>query len=397
MASEGGAVPASKRGKRGKASSEEEHVPVLASSRSKKKGKATEKEKDWFHSLFGFNEGSLAQTREAVTFNAETGLLTMKTGEKAGHTFSTGLFTTPTLADLRCKSQTILGNPHRRRQANQVTIKMGDVRPLFVDVQNRHATFLAASQFNCLEMLHPGVTPEKGITGYQNDRSQGPACAMSCAAAALVRNTLMPLEYGQLGQTRDMQVDNAQGFLRELYPTGMPCRNGYLVFKKTDRPVLVAMDERLKGMTEEVRELLKGKLQVGVHSNTQVTAAEDNRQRVTQVYASAMPLTGEYVKMEGFVESGKLLAMTILEASFEAAICVAVGNRHCWHDKPGSRRVVLTLLGAGVFGNNPRDVLDVIKKTLALPSFHEAGLEVVINCFSAEDAELAREILCLVE
>ena len=40
----------------------------------------------------------------------------------------------------------------------------------------------AASQFNVLEMVGPLVTPDQGITGYFRDRTQGPACALSCPA-----------------------------------------------------------------------------------------------------------------------------------------------------------------------------------------------------------------------
>jgi hypothetical protein len=33
-------------------------------------------------------------------------------------------------------------------------------------------TFQAASQFNCLEMVGPGVSPQQGISGYINDPTQ---------------------------------------------------------------------------------------------------------------------------------------------------------------------------------------------------------------------------------
>jgi hypothetical protein len=47
--------------------------------------------------------------------------------------------------------------------------------------------FQVASQFNVLEMVSPDVGPEAGVTGYQHDRTQGPACAMSCPAATVFR------------------------------------------------------------------------------------------------------------------------------------------------------------------------------------------------------------------
>jgi hypothetical protein len=45
---------------------------------------------------------------------------------------------------------------------------------------NIDSTFQAASQFNCLEMTGPSVTPELGISQYVNDRTQGPALTMAC-------------------------------------------------------------------------------------------------------------------------------------------------------------------------------------------------------------------------
>ena len=45
--------------------------------------------------------------------------------------------------------------------------------------ENRGALFQVASQFNMLEMVGPRVTPEEGVTRYEHDRTQGPACAMA--------------------------------------------------------------------------------------------------------------------------------------------------------------------------------------------------------------------------
>ena len=71
-----------------------------------------------------------------------------------------------------------------------------------------------ASQFNVLEMVSPDVGPEavmchvtcmrmaaarnalhaQGITGYQHDHTQGPACAMSCPAATVFRCVCVSLQ-----------------------------------------------------------------------------------------------------------------------------------------------------------------------------------------------------------
>jgi hypothetical protein len=48
--------------------------------------------------------------------------------------------------------------------------------------------FQVASQFNVLEMAAPEVSPDAGITCYQHDRTQGPACAMACPAGTVFRS-----------------------------------------------------------------------------------------------------------------------------------------------------------------------------------------------------------------
>ena len=48
-------------------------------------------------------------------------------------------------------------------------------------------------------MISPNLTPEDGVTCYQNDRTQGPACAIAAGAATIYRNYFVPLseDFGQ--------------------------------------------------------------------------------------------------------------------------------------------------------------------------------------------------------
>ena len=55
---------------------------------------------------------------------------------------------------------------------------VGDIQSLILDPKNANCVFQAASQFNCLEMIEPSVTPDDGITIYCDDHTQGPICAM---------------------------------------------------------------------------------------------------------------------------------------------------------------------------------------------------------------------------
>jgi hypothetical protein len=60
-------------------------------------------------------------------------------------------------------------------------------------------------------MLDYTVTPERGVTGYASDYTQGPACA--AGAATIFRNYFEPVG-DQIGKTASRQLD-ASGALRE--------------------------------------------------------------------------------------------------------------------------------------------------------------------------------------
>ena len=72
----------------------------------------------------------------------------------------------------------------------------GDVQQMHQSPENAGALFQVASQFNLLEMVSPTVTPEDGVTRYQHDRTQGPACAIAAGAATIYRNYFAPVGGG---------------------------------------------------------------------------------------------------------------------------------------------------------------------------------------------------------
>jgi len=78
----------------------------------------------------------------------------------------------------------------------KVSVVIGDVRKMHQEPENAGALFQVASQFNLLEMDRPTVTPEDGVTRYQHDRTQGPACAIAAGAATIYRNYFAPVGGG---------------------------------------------------------------------------------------------------------------------------------------------------------------------------------------------------------
>src|SRR5258705_8800093 len=72
--------------------------------------------------------------------------------------------------------------------------------------ENAGALFQVASQFNLLEMVSPTVSPEQGVTRYQHDHTQGPACAIAAGAATIYRNYFAFVDGGH-GQTAKRQFN----------------------------------------------------------------------------------------------------------------------------------------------------------------------------------------------
>ena len=230
----------------------------------------------------------------------------------------------------------------------------GDVRRMHSDPANAGALFQVASQFNFLEMVSPEVTPEQGVTRYQSDPTQGPACAIAAGPATLFRN------YGiwvnsQQGQTSAQQINTLSDLIEVLDIQSIEMRNGYAMIG-TDG--LRDLARKMKGITEIRREELKGLLKVGVHWSTAVTATgapED--QKVTQVFCSALPIAYNTDRALNLWEP---LARLILEACYEATILIGVLNAQI----TGNPKVYLTRVGGGVFGNTGEWIDEAIERSL---------------------------------
>ena len=152
---------------------------------------------DWFEDLFGLREGGFAEMQNNFTVNGWT--LVSRANRRR---WTVGELEVAHLAELRRRFRSA-----RVRDGDvRVSIVQGDVRTLHAAPEYAGSLFQVASQFNALEMVGPSITPEQGVTRYEADRTQGPACALAAAPALIVRNYLAPVR-GAFGQTRDQQLD----------------------------------------------------------------------------------------------------------------------------------------------------------------------------------------------
>ena len=313
---------------------------------------------NWFERLTGFRETSPHQVRE--NFLAEGDRLISRIN---GESFTYGQLETPSLEELRDRVQSSIFNK------GKLTVRqvVGDVQDLHTELSNAGALFQVASQFNLLEMVSLTVTPEEGVGIYENDRTQGPACAIAAGAGTIYRNYFSPCN-GQIGQSADHQIDCLADIGKSLNNTQnrlWRMQNGYALATKEG---LIEIQTRLRSMNESDRDRLRQQLRIGVQWHTQVTIAE-TAHLVTQTYCSALPVGYSSYASDLWEEFARL----ILEASYEATMCAAIVNAQA----TGNRRVYLTLLGGGVFGNSIDWILDAMQRSFKCYEHYDLDVAIV--------------------
>src|SRR5258706_7828675 len=132
-------------------------------------------------------------------------------------------------------------------------------------------------------MVSPMVTPEQGVTCYQHDRTQGPACAIAAGAATIYRNYFAVVD-GREGQTATRQLDGLVD-LGEALSTALnkpvdalwEMQNGYAL---CTRAGLDAITQHLPTLRPEQIDILRGKLCTGFHTDVEGTDAEAEHRRL---------------------------------------------------------------------------------------------------------------------
>nr|WP_323780666.1 hypothetical protein [Amylibacter sp.] len=271
-----------------------------------------------------------------------------------------GTLTLPQLQDLRA---------HAVPNGPRTTLRerVADVQDLHLDPSNAGTVFQVASQFNLLEMVAPNVTPEQGVGIYENDPTQGPACAIACGAGTIYRNYFAPVG-GSSGQTEHRQIDCLSALAKTLDNSThryWEMKNGYAL--PTDDG-FIRLNTVLAAKSPEQLDHLRGLLQIGVQSHTEVTLPAGGH-CVTQIYCSAMPVAYG----EGSKPLWQPIATLVLEAAYEATLRAAVVNAQT----TGNRKTYLTLLGGGAFGNDREWIVQALLRALLQVEFSGLDVEIV--------------------
>jgi len=316
----------------------------------------------WFERLTGFRESSPQQVRENISVEGET----LKSHVN-GKVSTCGHLEIPSLSELR-ERVTSSGNGVGRLRVREV---VANVQTLHEDEANAGSLFQVASQFNLLEMTGPSVTPEAGVDIYENDHTQGPACAIAAGAGTIYRNYFSSVN-GQIGQSAKIQIDcladlgevwgNSDNHLWEM-------RNGYALASHAG---LVEISNRLRASSENELDEFRKLLGIGIQWNTQVTL-KNCKHLVSQAYCSALPVA--YSRHDANL--WEPFATLVLEASYEATILAAILNAR----GGGNNQLFLTLLGGGAFGNATEWITQGIARALDL--HRNADLDVAIVSYGA--------------
>lgn len=322
----------------------------------------------WFRELTGFDEQTIGNVRDQFVVEGNY-LISAANGRRMRH----GHFETPSLAELRERTRAIDASV----EATTFAEVIGDVQTLHMDAANAGAFFQVASQFNTLEMSSPEVTPEHGISRYERDHTQGPACAIACGAGTVFRNYFVPVG-NHVGQSANQQLNCIEEFLRAL-DVEAKISNGYAFIESK---ALAKADADLRQLNRPGLEKLMGYVKVGIQEDTEVTL-RTVRHRVTQAYCSAFPVAYSDCTQKEWESVARL----VLEASYESVFRAAMLNAQ----KTSNHRLYLTLVGGGVFGNHIDWIVDAIERCLTL--FSHVGLNVFIVSYRESNPCLQRLLI----
>ena len=325
---------------------------------------------DWFAKCFGFDETDYKSTQQRL-------LKLWNSRDWKLNGWQVGEFHFEELAVIRRRG---IAAARKNNMQGKPTMEhvVGEARSMHQLDENEGAMFQVASQFNCLEFISDNVTPEDGITGYINDHTQGPACAVACGAAAAYRNYLVS-QGSSIGQTADNQLNAMDVVFFKVNSHNcedtLQYRNGYLDVNGID--ALLKLNGTFLS-SKEKRDDMADKIKVAAHYNTQVTDLPKGRQFfVNQCFGAAPAITySACIADQVYWQS---LSQTILDATYEASLWHTILS----HNKTSSKRpkLLLTKVGGGVFGNHSSWICKSMQRMISIAEEHNLPVDIKIVHF----------------
>ena len=352
--------------------------------------------KDWFNSVFGFKE-----TVESVIKNFEVSErkdyveLTSKVNQRK---FNAGNFQIKSSdrSSYQLSESPGGGKLHIIHGYGKESkhYQLVDVLSMQSISKWDGATYLAASNFNCLEFVSSLQDARSGVTNYYADPTQGPYAALACCSAAVYRNYFVQHNglTGQISSEINLldrtPIEVVHGYAKISDKGKSDDSKSKSFFEKTkDFFGFKSKKEEKEDDDDEMKKVNWGDpniWQVGIHKNCEVTLTRGPnntfrfapKNRISHhVYAAAFNFKMDVVMNKSTLE----IAKELLKAEYRATIFSAWENSIQFKERNGSKKLSLTLLGGGVF-RNPLDLIcNAILENLDL--IIESGLEVYVTCF----------------
>ena len=246
-----------------------------------------------------------------------------------------------------------------------------DIGALQALPENRDAVFQVASNFNALEFVSSDGNELHNVSSYIHDKTQGPGASISAAPGTLFRDYYVFYEKKTRPQVWWQTADDQIEFLSK---TNIPVQNGYVYTKDLNLQELETLAEQLD----------VNSIKIGFQGATQVTYGfssgsqhEDLRKAnpphlINQVFTAAMDLGQGSNKKNEFTSS---IAKKLLQAAYEGTLRTAMFKQ--------KKKVILTLIGGGVFQNDLTWISDVLRELKGL--IIDSGLDVTLIIFDASN------------
>lgn len=313
-----------------------------------------------------------ADPRRALRFDA-TGRATLVA---AGRRYQAGRFEVLRISELRSRAAAIraaAGRPSYQRR-----LWVLDGASSATDIGALQATaapgsmFQVASQFNCLESPGAFLSP---VADYFTDPTQGPRASISAFPATLHRHYAAPAASpaAALAASCGRFVQQGDGpqldLLADVCDPGVAAvRSGYL--RSTDISDPLTFARALEARFESIA--------VGVHDDAEVVFGADwlggvegaPHRTIAQVLTSTVAggMYGDVAENP----VGLAICRQLLRAAYLGTLLAAAAL--------GKRRVTLTMIGGGVFGNPLRVIWEAILWAAdeVVPALHD-DLSIVLN------------------
>jgi hypothetical protein len=309
-----------------------------------------------------------AEPGRAIRFDASGAATVTATVAGAGRSYQGGRFEVMRLCELRSRALAARARAGRPAAGRRLWILDGASPATDIGALQAAAApgslFQVASQFNCLEAPGAFVTP---VAEYLHDPTQGPRASISAFPATLVRHYAAPaVDGGRFVQRTDgRQIE----LLADVCDPGVAAvRNGYLRSSDISRPAAFAraLEDRFESIA------------VGVHDGAEVVLGADwsggvdaaPHRTIAQVFTSTIA-GGMYGDLDAEA-AGEPICRQLQRAAYLGTLLAAAAL--------GKRRVVLTLIGGGVFANPIRTIWEAIvwASDQVVPFLH-GEMSVVVN------------------